>query len=212
VRVWSPVLELRQYTLHSGARDVLIDLFDSELVEPQEETGMDIVGQFRDLDDPNRFVWLRGFPTMERRAESLAAFYGGPIWKAHRDAANATMVSSDDVLLLRPARPGSAFALAGERRGTATGRVAAWITPLDGADEGSVGRTIAELGGSMLASFVTEPSENTFPALPVRENESVFVGFAGFSDDAELPPGALRLAPTPRSLVHGGSPAGKETP
>jgi hypothetical protein len=32
--------------------------------------------------------------------------------------------------------------------------------------------------------LVTEPSENTFPALPVREGEHVFVWFASFADDA----------------------------
>lgn len=53
-----PVVELRRYTLHPGRRDVLIDLFDRELVESQEAVGMAVLGQFRDLDDPDRFVWL----------------------------------------------------------------------------------------------------------------------------------------------------------
>ncbi len=210
----SPILELRQYTLVPGGRDVLVDLFDAELVESQEAHGMDVVGQFRDLDDPNRFVWLRGFPTMEERAESLAAFYTGPVWKAHGPAANETMVSSDDVLLLRPARAGSAFALAGERRsrnGGARGLVAVWVTQLDGEAvarfEDTTAPEIAERGGSVLAYFVTEPSENTFPALPVREHERVFVAFAGFPDGADLPSDVLRLEPTARSLLHGGSPA-----
>ena len=35
----------------------------------------------------------------------LAAFYDGPVWRAHRDEANATMIDSDDVLLLRPWQP-----------------------------------------------------------------------------------------------------------
>src|SRR6185436_19195944 len=46
------VVELRQYTLHPGMRDVLIDLFDREFVETQEALGMTVLGQFRDLDDP----------------------------------------------------------------------------------------------------------------------------------------------------------------
>jgi hypothetical protein len=50
------IIELRQYTLHPGAREVLIELFDGEFVESQEALGMHVVGQFRDLDDPNRFV------------------------------------------------------------------------------------------------------------------------------------------------------------
>ena len=45
-----PVVELRQYTLYPGKRDVLIDLFDREFVETQEEVGIKIIGQFRDFD------------------------------------------------------------------------------------------------------------------------------------------------------------------
>src|SRR5688572_25580775 len=56
-----PITELRQYTLHPGKRDTLIDLFDREFVETQEAVGMTLIGQFRDLDKPDRFVWLRGF-------------------------------------------------------------------------------------------------------------------------------------------------------
>ena len=85
-----PVVELRQYTLRPGQRDVLIELFDREFVESQEAAGMAIVGQFRDLDDPDRFVWIRGFASMPARATALASFYGGPIWKQHAAAANAT--------------------------------------------------------------------------------------------------------------------------
>src|SRR5258708_966774 len=103
------VLELRQYTLFPGRRDVLIELFDREFVETQEAVGMRVVGQFRDLDDPDRFVWLRGFRDMASRAAALGAFYQGPVWQAHRDAANATMADSSDVLLLRPLDPPSGF-------------------------------------------------------------------------------------------------------
>ena len=99
-------MELRQYTLHPGKRDVLIDLFDREFVESQEALRMTVIGQFRDLDNPDRFVWLRGFPDMPSRAQSLSEFYGGPVWKAHNREANATMIDSDNVLLLRPARSG----------------------------------------------------------------------------------------------------------
>jgi len=110
-----PIIELRQYTLHPGKRDVLIELFDREFVETQEAVGMSIVGQFRDLNDPNRFVWLRGFSDMPSRAVALEDFYGGPVWKAHRQAANATMIDSTNVLLLRPARPRSGFVVGSNR-------------------------------------------------------------------------------------------------
>ena len=105
----SRIVELRQYTLKPGQRDVLIELFEREFIESQEAVGMQILGTFRDADNPDRFIWLRGFPDMDSRAMSLAAFYGGPVWKAHREVANATMIDSDNVLLLCPAWSGSGF-------------------------------------------------------------------------------------------------------
>jgi hypothetical protein len=56
MRTCCPIVELRQYTLRPGEREVLIDIFDRELVESQEAVGMSLIGQFRDLDDPDRFV------------------------------------------------------------------------------------------------------------------------------------------------------------
>src|SRR5262245_55847357 len=106
----SSVVELRRYRLQPAARETLIDLFDREFVETQEAVGMAVIGQFRDLDDPDSFAWLRGFRDMPSRAEALGAFYDGAVWARHREDANRTMINSDNVLLLRPARQGSGFA------------------------------------------------------------------------------------------------------
>jgi hypothetical protein len=237
----SPIVELRQYTLRLGRRDALIELFDSRLVESQEATGMTIIGQFRDLDRPDRFVWLRGFQDMVERARSLAAFYGGPVWRASSAAANATMIDSEDVLLLRPARPHSAFQLDGSTRQEGADRngdgvVEATILYLDGSAatsravdlfEEAIAPAVAEVGGRMLAYFVSESSENTFAALPVREGEDVLVWCVGYADRQRLErasmrggdlahaaagalgtvrsPDVLRLAPTPRSRLDGRS-------
>ena len=72
-----PIVELRQYTVHPGKRDILIDLFDREFVEPQEAVGIKVIGQFRDLDRPDRFVWLRGFHNKTSRAKALTDFIAG---------------------------------------------------------------------------------------------------------------------------------------
>ena len=193
-----PIVELRQYTLHPGKRDVLIDLFDREFVESQEALGMKLIGQFRHLDDPNRFVWLRGFRDMSLRAQALKDFYGGPVWKAHREAANATMIDSDNVLLLCPAKPTSGFWFGNKERPRAGANEARselivvtiyyFDAPVDAGFveffEKTVKPVVADAGASVLAYFVTEHSENTFPALPVREGENVFVWFARFNDAA----------------------------
>ena len=191
-----PVVELRQYTLHPGKRDVLIDLFDREFVETQEEMGIKIIGQFRDLDHQDRFVWLRGFPDMTSRAKALNDFYSGSVWKAHRDAANATMIDSDNVLLLRPAFPTSGFSLENLKRAPVgadempTSLVVATIHYFAGPIapdfihffEHTLRPLIETLGATISASLVTENSENIFPPLPVRTGENVFVWFSTFPD------------------------------
>lgn len=232
------VLELRQYTLQPGQREVLIDLFEREFIEPQEAVGMHVIGHFRDLDAPDRFVWLRGFPSMEARREALQAFYSGPVWQEHRNAANATMIDSDDVLLLKPARGGSRPLSMPPRpaagKQASEGAICIGICALTEATEAEfaarfddqLAPLLREHGAELLAHYVTDASENTFPRLPVREGERVFAWLARFDDvdalDAHLsflrsdaqwqqalatamggelrqPPEMLRLAPTARS-------------
>jgi hypothetical protein len=221
------IVELRQYTLRPGRRDDLIDLFDRELVETQEATGMTVIGQFRDLDRPDRFVWLRGFADMPRRAEALTAFYSGPVWRAHGPAANATMIDSDDVLLLRPT---TAFAVpatprppvgAPPPRSLVVASICYGERPFDSSYAELFDRiarpALTGAGAEVIATFQTEYAENTFPRLPVRTGEHVFVWLARFRDPAQLrvlddvppaltkpliaAPEQLRLAPTGRSLL-----------
>ena len=212
-----PIVELRQYTLHPGKRDVLIDLFDREFIEPQESLGMKVMGQFRDVEDRDRFVWLRGFHDMASRAQALQDFYGGPVWKTHREAANATMVDSDNVLLLRPALPTSAFSREGRHRPAPganaipkelmVATVYYFDAPPDAGFvnffEQTLKPALTDIGAPILGYFVTEDSENTFLMLPVREGENVFVWFSRFNDPAayELHVAALTRSPRWRNEI-----------
>ena len=189
------VVELRRYALRTGQRETLIELFDREFVETQEAVGMEILGQFRDLDDPDSFVWLRGFTDMRSRKRGLEAFYSGPVWKTHAAAANATMIDVDNVLLLRPL---SGLELNADRRAARASRalppglLAVTIYPLSTASAGEFPEffsrelepTLRQTDCSVVATYVTERSENTFPALPVRAAE-VFVWMAIFADEAD---------------------------
>ncbi|WP_374673841.1 NIPSNAP family protein [Ideonella sp.] len=188
------VVELRQYTLHPGRRDALVELFDREFVETQEAVGMAVLGQFRDLDAPDRFVWLRGFESLAARGPALAAFYDGPVWQRHRDGANATMVDSDDVRLLRPAWPGAGLPMAGCRRAAGPVRMAlprplsVCVLPLREPAGPALRQVCRETisaqwtaaGAQVLGWYVTEPAPNDFPRLPVREGEPVVVGIAAW--------------------------------
>jgi len=154
----------------------LIELFDREFLESQEAVGMRVFGQFRDAADPDRFVWVRGFADMDRRRDALRAFYGGPVWKAHSAAANATMIDSDNVLLLRPVGSGFDVPDPGERPSL--------DSPLPGSVIVAVlarpGEAVPE-GGEELGVFETSDAENSFPALPVRVGEQFVASFRRFA-------------------------------
>ncbi len=178
------VVELRRYVMQPGRRDDLIDLFEHAFIEPQEQCGMTVVGHYRDLDDPQSFVWFRGFPAMQTRRAALEAFYvHSPAWLDNREAANATIADSDNVLLLRPARPDSGFDLSGLRRDSdADSCVGAAIVMLAGAPDAAAIEAFERetldalrVDAQRVAYFVTEERPNDFPRLPVRESEWAFV-------------------------------------
>lgn len=192
------IVELRQYTMKPGLRDDLVSLFEREFVESQEAVGARVIGTFRDLDDPDRFVWLRGFEDMEAREQALSAFYFGPVWQAHREAANATLLDNDDFLLLTPPAAHAGFDLPASRapvgtEGPAKGMIVANLWRIADADEvGFAARfetdlapLLAASGSAPVAWLTVEHSPNTFPRLPVREGEHLLVWFAAYQDAAE---------------------------
>jgi hypothetical protein len=193
------VIELRQYKIFAGKRDQMIAVFDGKLIEGQEQVGMRVLGQFRDLDDSNRFTWMREFPNMEARAKALTDFYTGPVWKAHRGEANPLLEDNDNVLLLRPATPELALksppvserAKVGDPP-TPAGTIVAtiyylWKDPAEGFTQFFATKLAPELtaaGLPVLGGYVTETTPNGFPALPVRQHEKVFVWFTRTQDAA----------------------------
>lgn len=202
------VIELRQYVTYPGKCDVLISLFEKHFIETQEESGIRVLGQFRDVNDPYRYTWLRGFRNMEARKQALTDFYSGKTWQTYRNEANATLYDNDDVLLLRPATPDSGF-MPGSRTRPAPGST----SPRGGFVVATVYHFAQEVqpdfiskfneqlmpmferhGAHVMGRFVTEKSRNTFERLPVRENVNVFVWFAAYPDRAAYETYLQRLA------------------
>jgi hypothetical protein len=226
------VFELRRYILKPGVRETLIAVFDSHLVETQEAVGMSVICQFRDPAAPDQFVWFRGFPDQEARTRALPAFYGGPVWAEHGPAANETMLEWHDVLMLKPATAGSGFDTAGHERlppgavDLEDGRtylVAVHHLMPDTADNlaslaaKAIADAVRSIGGEVLASLISDHSENGFARLPVREGECAVVTLIRPAVPQAIPaleaalrempvgsgraPDIARLIPTARSLL-----------
>jgi hypothetical protein len=184
----SAVVEFRPYVTQPGKRDEFIALFD-QLRPELAAAGHRIHGQFRDVNDPDRVVWLRGYESMEARGRALPAFYDGPTWKAHRAAVNATLVDIGDVRLLKPV-DGPAFSLAKK----VTAFMVATIYTLNAAVDDSflrfwredLGPVMAASGAPAVATLSTDYSKDNFPRIPiVKAGEHAFVWFAAYGSPEE---------------------------
>ena len=169
---------------------------------------MRVLGTFRDVDGPDKFVWLRAFSDLATRLAGLSGFYGGPIWRRHRDA---TMVDSDDVLLLEHVTgelPTTERAAVGGGR-VGPSRVLA-VVRIHRPDVEPDLDPVPRLLGAPVAVLRTSGPANNFPALPVRSDRDV-VWLARFADadvarvarkaldEADPALQVLELEPTARS-------------
>lgn len=150
---------------------------------------MRIGRRFRDRDNPDRFVWLRGFTSMEQRKTALGTFYFGPLWHEHAAAANDTMIDSDDVFLLRPTDPPHPPA-SNDRPAWGLGQVwpAHQCPPVEQAHA-----VLERALETPVAMWRTEPGPNTFPQLPVWDGDYV-VWLVTFDDEQRWAKAEGRLA------------------
>lgn len=131
---------------------------------------------------------------MNERRLMLSAFYEGSIWCAHCDAAIATMIDSENVLLLRPTHDRSANSAVTNRRDTGSfGRDALVVANIHYVDrsaikdftqffEKTMDPVLKSTGAHVIAAFETDPTKNTFLKLPVRESETVLIWLTSFRD------------------------------
>jgi hypothetical protein len=182
---------------------------------------MHVLGQFAVVDQPDRFVWIRGFADMAARRRGLDGFYGGPFWQARRDTANAMIREHHDVHLLRPLGPLDATTGVGsvERRWVeepgalppAAGLIVVdflrtapgALTSLVDAFERRVRPALVERGHRVLGHFTAELAPNGYPRLPVIQDPDLLVVLSAYPDREGY---ARRRAPDGRD------PLGQEWP
>lgn len=97
------IVEVRRYRVKPGRRDEFLRFFETRAVPAQRAHGMPVFGPLVDLENPNAFVWLRAFPSLDARDEMKRAFYEGPLWKNELEAIAMPMLDSYDVVLTEAA-------------------------------------------------------------------------------------------------------------
>jgi hypothetical protein len=109
------IVEVRSYRVKPGRRAEFIDFFLTRSVPALRSHGMKVLGPLIDLENPNKFVWLRSFPSLEERERMRNAFYEGELWKNELEAIAMPMIESYDVILCETSPGYVADAPAAER-------------------------------------------------------------------------------------------------
>lgn len=74
------IVEVRTYQLKPGAREGFMRFFADDVLPRMAEVGMDVVGAFASLADPDVFTYIRRFPSLEVREAQYRAFYSSEDW------------------------------------------------------------------------------------------------------------------------------------
>lgn len=181
-----PLYELRSYAMQPGRRDELVTMFESVFLDAYERGGTRVLGTFTTPDDADRWIWLRAFPDAATRGAALANFYGSDDWRTRAAAANATIVDTSDVLLLRAV---AGAPDAGELRADSTSSMIecrVHLVPARG-ERAFARRWLAlaaprlrALDAAPFAVLVTDRRPNAYPRQSVRD-DSVVVTFTRFA-------------------------------
>jgi hypothetical protein len=102
------IVEVRSYRIKPGRRAEFIHFFETRAVPALRAFGIRVLGPLLDLENPNKFVWLRCFPSLEERERMRDAFYDGEVWKNELEAIAMPMLESYDVILCETS-PGYIF-------------------------------------------------------------------------------------------------------
>ena len=109
------IVEVRSYRIKPGRRAEFIEFFERRSIPALRSHGMQIMGPLLDLENPNKFGWLRSFPSLDEREKMKDAFYEGELWKNELEAIAMPMLESYDVILCETS---SGYVFDGPREGS----------------------------------------------------------------------------------------------
>ncbi|HET9431919.1 MAG TPA: hypothetical protein VFO70_12120, partial [Chitinophagaceae bacterium] len=190
------VIELRNYELKEGKREMFHHYFETNLIQPQMDLNGFPLGQYRIKGQENNFFWIRGFENMQTRSVFLPSFYYGAIWKQHRNSVNPMIANNDNVHLLRPLVLQNNSLEAGTinssqlRPGNRIAVIDYYIsnTKLDQLLDLFSSKYLSLLEKAGIKEYTlwkSELTENDFPQLPVFQDKNLLVTIAFYKDESE---------------------------
>lgn len=94
------IVELRTYRTRPGMRARFLDIFREKSIPEHARLGMPILGPFPSVEDPDTFVFLRGFADEGSRAATATRFYESRLWKEELESVLMPMLATYDVVVV----------------------------------------------------------------------------------------------------------------
>jgi hypothetical protein len=191
------VLELRHYEVKSGTREKFITYFENNFIEPQNRLGGYIVGQYRVKGLEDNFFWMRGYTDMEGRSKFLPAFYFSPFWKQHRSVPNGMLLNNDNVHLLKPLTWEGSSLVEGKAINSAFLKSVKGFAVVDFYIANTKLKNLIEVFAKNYAPilrangvddytiWISELTENDFPALPVFQDKNLLVTITFYKNELD---------------------------
>jgi heme-degrading monooxygenase HmoA len=95
------LIEIRRYSIVPGRRDEFVQWFEEEVRPAMTAAGIRILGSFVSQDDPDVFVYLRGFADEEERERLTSSFHGSEAWTGGLRARALEMETGYEVEVVR---------------------------------------------------------------------------------------------------------------
>lgn len=100
--------ELRFYPIYPGKMNEWLKQMKDVVIPYQASMGMDFVGSFISLDNPDEYIWIRRFENDEERKRIYRAMYENDVWIKEIAPKNEEMVDRENIRVIRmEAAPGS---------------------------------------------------------------------------------------------------------
>ncbi len=110
------IVEVRTYTTKAGLRQRFIVLFETRTKPLQQSLGIGVAGPWIDQEHPDRFLWLRTFPSLDERERMKRALYDGAEWTGELEQLMMPMLADFTSIQVEMAEADLPGTLAGNSR------------------------------------------------------------------------------------------------
>lgn len=93
------IVEVRSYRIKPRRRADFIKFFETISIPAHRKYGMEVLGPLLDVENPNKYVWMRSFPSLEERDRIKTEFYDGELYKKEMEPIAMPMLESYDIIL-----------------------------------------------------------------------------------------------------------------